>query len=731
MATRLFDSGMVGTGKLTHDFAGNILESSFHRTGKWVRGLCVSLSGLAALNCVADETTQGGLAELKKMNLEEFMSVEVTTVSRTESTVGQSPAAITVISPEDIRRSGATTIPELLRRVPGMDVARIDGNKWAVGSRGFNSRFQDKLLVQVDGRSVYNPLSSGVYWDAVDYPLEDIERIEVIRGPGASVWGANAVNGIINIITKAAKDTQGGLVSGGAGTEERGFGTFRYGGKTDDNLIYRIYGMGFTRDEQFTRTGEAGDGWWGGSGGLRLDWRAGEQDAVMFDAGYLQSVPSRRDLRPTTNTASVVTLGGQTFTNAFLNIEDETTHAGHVLARWSHTLNEDSNWTLQAYWDRFERRFENLRFDTRFDTYDLDFQQQFPLGSRQKIVYGLGYRLVDTPLRDSALDNGFLLSWLGRDFRSQLFSTFVQDQITVIEDRVFFTVGSKFEHNDFTGFEVQPSGRILWTPTLRQSAWAAVSRAVRTPSINEDQLRAALLPVSPAPGVTVFPRLTANPDFESEEVVAYELGYRAQATQALSVDLALFYNVYDNLRVLVPQPTTSAGLPPGQFFLPLQWQNGMDAETYGVEIGTTWQVTDGWRLYGAYTFLEMQLHRRPGLDSSAEAAEGQSPAQQVYLQSSWDLPGRQMEVDLTGRFVDQLSGFNLSNPNDPSAPNRIPAYFSLDARWAWRPRKDLEISLVGQNLLDSHHPEFGTSSVVRSPVVEIQRAVYGKVTWRL
>lgn len=710
-------------------FAGKTLESSLHRGGRWAGCLCVQMLGLAALDCAAAAATRGSLDELKSMNLEEFMRVEVTTVSRTESSIGQSPAAVTVISAADIRRSGATTIPELFRRVPGMDVARLDGNKWAVGSRGFNSRFQDKLLVQVDGRTVYNPLSSGVYWDAVDYPLEDIERIEIIRGPGASVWGANAVNGIINIVSRPAQDTLGGLVSAGGGTEDRGFATFRHGDKIGDTLVYRVHGKGFTRDEQFTQSGNADDGWSGYSGGMRLDWHANERDKVTFDAGYLHSVPSRRDLRPTTDTASRVTLGDRTFTNAFLNIEDETTDAGHVLARWTRTLDVSSSWTLQAYWDHFERRFENLQFDTRFDTYDVDFQHQVPWGERHKIVYGLGYRLVRTPLRDSALDNGFLLSWLQPHRESQLFSAFVQDQITVVEDRVFFTAGSKFEHNDFTGFEVQPSGRILWAPTQWQSVWGAVSRAVRTPSINEDQLRAALLPAFPAPGVTVFPRLTANRDFDSEDVLAYEVGYRAQATSALSVDLALFYNVYDKLRVLVPQMTTTAELPPGQFFLPLQWQNGMKGETHGVEVGTTWQVTEQWRLYGAYTFLNMQLHRRQGLPSSAEAAEGQSPAHQVYLQSSWNLPGH-LEVDLIGRFVDQLSGFNVSNPNDPSAPNEIPDYVSLDVQLVWRPARGLELSLVGQNLLDSHHSEFGTSAVVRSPLVEIQRGIYGKVTWR-
>ena len=695
-----------------------------------------------ALDAASDEEQQSQQAgrnveqqrRLAPLGLEKLMEMEVTTVTRTASTVGQSAAAVHVITQEDIRRSGVTTIPELFRRVPGMSVARIDNSKWAIGTRGFNARFQDKLLVQIDGRTVYNPLFSGVFWDAVDYPLEDIERIEVVRGPGASVWGANAVNGVINIITKSAKDTQGGLISGGGGTEERGFGEFRYGGTAADNLFYRIYGKGFDRDEQYSKTGDPNDEWQGASGGLRLDWQANVRDLYTLDAGYLWSAASRRDLRPTTDAASVVTVGGVTFPNAFLNIEDETTNAGHVLGRWNRALGKDSNWALQVYWDRFEREFEDLPWNGRFDTFDVDFQQQFPLTARNIVIYGLGYRLIDSSITDVG-ENGFIAQYRRHSRHTQLFSGFIQDEIVLVPDKLQLTLGTKLEHNDFTGWEVQPTGRLLWTPTKQQSIWAAVSRAVRTPNISEDDLASNhFLPVSLGPpnfpvGSLGFPELRGNPDFKSEELLAYELGYRAQATDTLWVDLALFYHEYDNLRVTAAQPPTSEGLPAGQFALPVQWQNGMQGETYGVEVGADWRAVDWWRLYGAYSFLEMRLHRRSGLPASAEAAERQSPEHQVYLQSSWDLP-RNVEFDLIGRFVDHISGFNTANPNDPTAPDVIGDYFALDARLAWLPRKNLELAVVGQNLLDNHHPESGPSATVRNPLVEIQRSIYGKVTWR-
>jgi iron complex outermembrane recepter protein len=687
----------------------------------WPSGVCASLLALAALNCHAQETTlapadnaapgqeQSGVVELKKMSVEDLMSVEVTTVSRQESTIGRSPAAVFVITPEDIRRSGATSLPELFRMAPGMDVARIDNNKWAVSARGLNDRFNGKLLVQVDGRTVYNPLSSGVFWDAVDYPLEDIERIEVIRGPGASVWGANAVNGIINIITKSAKETQGGLISGGGGTEEPSFGTFHYGGKIGNHLYYRVYGKGFKRDKQFALSGDSHDDWWGASGGVRLEWQMSERDSVTLQGDFVKDVAQRKDFRPTVAAPFSLT-----------NVENEATHAGNVLARWGHQRGNGSSWTLQAYWDRFERKGNNGFVDLRWDTYDVDFQHQLPLSGRQKIVYGVAYRYIDAFLGPSTGDNGFAVSFPPPHRHPQLFSAFVQDQITLVEDKFSLTLGSKVEHNDFTGFEYQPTVRLLWTPTRRQTVWAAVSRAVRTPTLSEDGIATRQTPSFPPAlrGAPLFGRLRNSTDFKSEELLAYELGYRAQATDKFSVDLASFYNVYDNLRVVVPG-TATPGAGPGTFDLPLNFQNRMKGETYGVELAATWQLTDWWRLYGTYTFLRMNLHRDAGLAASAEVAEGQSPQHQVYLRSSWNLP-RHVEFDLIGRFVDRLPGFGPV----------VESYPSLDARLSWRPRRNLEFAVVGQNLLDNHHAESGTVPLLKSLLVEIQRSVYGKATWR-
>lgn len=646
---------------------------------------------------------------LKQLSVEELMNMEITTVSRRESTVRQSPAAIHVITQEEIRRSSATTFPELFRRVPGMNVARIDNNKWAVSTRGFNQRFGDKMLVQVDGRTVYNPLFSGVYWDAVDYPLEDIERIEVIRGPGASVWGANAVNGIINIITKPAKETQGGLISGGGGTEEQGFGTFRYGGKSGDDLYYRVYGKGFTRDEQFSPSGDPHDAWRGVSGGVRLDWQVSERDAVTFQGDVTRSTAERKDLRPMVAAPFV-----------FTNLEKEVTPTGNLLARWSHRLENGSSWSLQTYWDRVERKGDKGFVDLRWDTFDVDFQYQLPQLRRQKIVFGTGYRDIGAFLGPSTVDNGFAVSFPPPHRHSQLFSVFIQDEITLVEDKFSLILGSKLEHNDFTGFEYQPTGRVLWAPTKRQTVWAAVSRAVRTPTLSEDGIGSRQLPSFPTGlgGAPLFPQLRGSPDFKSEGLLAYELGYRTQATSKLSVDLASFYNVYDNLRVVVPGAPTP-GTAPGTFDLPLSFQNRMKGETYGVELAATWQLAEWWRFYGAYTFLKMNLHRGAGLAASAEAAEEQNPQHQVYLQSSWNLP-RHLEFDLTGRFVDRLSGFTPV----------VDSYFSLDARLGWQLRKDFEIAVAGQNLLDNHHPESGTAPLLRSLLVEVERGVYGKVTWR-
>ncbi len=663
------------------------------------------------------------------------LSQVVNTVSRQESTVGKSPTAVFVITNEMIRRSGATSIPEALRMAPGVSVARIDSNKWAVGIRGFNDRFAGKTLVQIDGRVIYNPITSGVYWDAQDVLLQDVERIEIIRGPGATVWGSNTLNGIINIITKNSKDTQGALVVAGGGTEEKGFTSVRYGGEIDgEELTYRVYGKWFERDNGFLPSGgsqlstppggipytSAKDDWRKGQGGFRVDWEATEVDTVKFQGDIFAVTSARGDFRPQSAAPFV-----------FQNNEDEYSTGGNLLTRWQHQTGKDSSWALQFYWDHFGRKSANnnnisathpINVDVlnfRVDTYDLDFQHQFPLNDRQKFIYGLGYRAQDTFFGESSGDNGFALGANPQNRALYRYSGFLQNEFKLVEDRLYFTAGSKFEHNTYAGFQYQPSGRLLWTPTNRQSAWAAVSRAVRIPNVGEEAI--AITGFTPTPGVLV--RTLPNQSLNAEDVLAYELGYRAQPNDEFSFDTAVFYNVYNNLIV-----AKGIGVVPGSPTIAQAMRtNGASADTYGAELSATWKLSESWRLQGCYSFLQMQLHADPSLPKSskinAERPEGQSPQHQVFLQSSWDL-NSEWQFDLLARYVDSLSKF-------PSAvPNTVPSYISMDARLGWRPNKNWEMSLVGQNLLDSHHLEFSGNQFLAAPLVEIQRGVYAQVVWR-
>ena len=651
------------------------------------------------------------VAVLKRLSLEELLNLEVTTVARQESTVGQSPAAIYVITQAEIRRSAVTTIPELLRRVPGVNVARVDANKWAISARGFNDRFANKLLVQMDGRTVYSPIFSGVFWDTMDYPLADIERIEVIRGPGASVWGANAVNGVINIITKSAADTQGGLASGGGGTEELRSGEIRYGSTVGDETDYRLYAKGFDRDESFGVNSAPFDQWSGRRAGFRVDSKSTDARHLTLQGDYFHSNAERIDFRPQPTSPFVYT-----------NAEQEISDGANVLARWTQNLSSDSSWTLQAYWDHIKRRSTGDILVFRMETFDVDFQHQFALGDRQDIVWGLGFRGTQAALTDSRFD-GFILSWDRHQRKLSSPSAFVQDRITLVEDKLSVTVGTKIERNDLTGIEVQPTLRVLWTPSTDQTVWAAISRAVRIPTLFEDQRSVTQTPVFPAPGVTVFPRIIANPGLESEELLAYELGYRVQATATFSLDVAAFYNDYDELKVFAPQGTTATGAPTGTRLQLLTHGNLMHGETYGLELSANWKPVEWWRLNAAYSWLKMSLHADAGLPAmsraTSESAERQSPEQQVYLQSSWDLPGN-VELDLIGRFVDRLTGFQQP----------VDSYTSMDLSIGWRHADGLTLQVVGQNLLDDHHLEAG-GSVLAGPLHEVQRGVYVKadITW--
>ena len=681
----------------------------------WKQLICLLLAihGFAAFCADAISSPQISadaqlrLSNLADFDLESLLDMEVTSVAKKEQKASESAAAVYVIGQEELRRSGAASIAEALRSVPGLEVARLDSHNWAITSRGFNDTFANKLLVMMDGRSVYTPLFSGVYWDVQDTLLEDIERIEVIRGPGASLWGANAVNGVISIITKQAKDTQGGLVFGGGGTEERGFGGARYGGMISSNVFYRVYGKYFARDDSVVATGaDANDAWDMIRSGFRVDWDASERNLLtlqgdVYDGELDQTITLVSSSPPR-----------EPFTAPY-NIK---VSGGNLVGRWTHQIQEESDLTVQAYYDKTRRDYVLLN-ETR-DTFDLDMQHRFPVGDRQDIIWGTGYRVSADEIADS-----FDLSIDPGNRTTQLFSGFLQDEITLMEDQLTLTLGAKVEHNDFTGFEIQPSGRLAWTPRPKHTFWASAARAIRTPSRTEVDAQ-LWIGVTNSPLAELLPGLPplsglimSNPDFESENLNAFEIGYRVQPHDRLTLDIASFYNLYDNLRSGdFGDPFFELDPPPPHINFSVG--NRLSGETYGAELAANWQLTDWWRWSLSYTFLDMQIHTDHGnIDTSQEdLAEEGSPNHRFAFRSMMDFP-RGFQFDAGIRHVGKVQR------------NAIPSYLVMDVRLGWRPTPKLELSIVGQNLLDDRHLEY-MPDAVRIQRTEVQHSVYAKATWR-
>jgi len=608
-------------------------------------------------------------ASYKTMSLEELMNIEVTSVSKQPERLSAAASAIQVVQGDAIRRSGATSLPEALRLAPNLQVARVNASQWAISARGFNNVLANKLLVMIDGRTVYTPLYAGVFWDAQNTLMEDIDRIEVISGPGGTMWGANAVNGVINVISKSAKDTQGTYASGSAGTFMKDSAAIRSGGQLGEDLYMRVYGQRFHQDDTVLTDGsDAHDDWGMTQGGFRMDWEPGG-DVLTLQGDAYDGDPNPEGVTP-------VTIRG-----------------GNVLGRWKHTISDSSDFYIQSYVDWTSRDFNN-GFTQEVRTYDVDWQHRFPLGNQHEVIWGLGYRLMDD--REENLP---LLRFLPAHKYLHLYTGFIQDNMVLVTDRLHFTIGSKFEHNDYTGFEYQPSGRLTWMPTEYNTIWAAISRAVRTPSRIDTDFSLLLTPS--------FPVVQTSDDFKSETLLAYELGWRSLPYDNFSCSMALFYNQYDHVRTAEPGP------PP--FGLPITFGNGVEGNTYGMELCAENVVTDWWRLRGGYTWLKKDLSVKSGSnDLNDGTAESNDPEEQFLLQSSLDLPGN-VEWDIIVRTVDMLP--------DPF----VPSYVELDMRIGVRPTNHLELSIVGQNLLDDRHPEFIPSSP--SPR-EIERSVYGTMIVR-
>jgi iron complex outermembrane recepter protein len=636
-------------------------------------------------------------AALKRLSIEQLMDVEVTSVSRTRESLMGAAAAVAIVTDEDIRRSGATTVPEALRFVPGLFVASQSASAWSVSSRGFSGVNSQDLLVLSDTRSIYTPLFSGVFWDVQDYLMEDIDRIEVIRGPGGALWGSNAVNGVINIDTKPARDTQGGYFEAGSGTQDRVTAAAQYGGELADHAYYRVFAKYSAQDSQLYPPGASPDHWRLGHLGFRSDWRPSAEDGVTFQGDLYDGniglvFPSANIIgRPQPEGRLAVGVSG-----------------GNVLGRWQHTFDSASDAQVRLYYDRTHRNDPSFLDD--LDTIDLDVQHRLALTRHQEIMWGLSYRVM----YDRNEGKG-VFALTPPSSRDSLYSGFIQDQLSWRET-VHLTLGTKLEHNDFSGFEAQPSVRAAWDLATTRTLWAAVSRAVRVPTRLE---RDVDIDVTDPAGNPVA-RLLGNPNFHAEQLLAFELGYRWQLSPTVFLDLASFHNRYTGLASL-EFGTPFIDPATGQTIIPVVSRNLTDGRADGLECLLTYSPLPYWRLSLNYTYIDMSLDAH-GMDlNRGRFAEGSTPRNQVGLRSDLDLP-RGIQLELQYRALSAIESLPQSVTGEGVA-----GYQELDAQLAWRLARRVVLSLDGRNLLHAHHFEFGPPGQASA----IRRSVYGKIAWEL
>jgi iron complex outermembrane receptor protein len=659
-------------------------------------------SVLSALTFLGAQT-QSPPADLTTLNIEDLMNIDVTSASKKEQKLSKVPAAIFVITQEDIYRSGATNIPDLLRMVPGLDVAQINPSIWAISARGFNGQYSNKLLVLIDGRTVYTPIFSGVFWDAQDVPLDSIERIEVIRGPGATVWGANAVNGVINIITKSAGETQSAIATAAGGTLEHGAGMVRYGGKIGSRGTYRVFADSFEIGHFLTPDNQSGkDDWYLFHGGFRADADLSAKDSLTLEG---EAVRGNAGEMATTIVSLLPPV------NATLALRDRFS-GWNVLARWKRVQSPNSETSLQVYFDR------NNRGDTTYgiglNTLDIDFQHHVRWGQRQDFVWGLGYRLSSD---DTAAT--LRVSFNPSDLATQIFSSFVQDEIAIRPDRLYVSLGTKLEHDYYNGFNLQPSARITWTPEDRDMFWAAISGAQRTPSRIDTAVRVNYAAFPGPDNLPILISLFGNPDQENERLTAIEAGFRKELSERLSFDSTAFFNQYRELSSEEPGSTRlEADPPPVHLLMPEYFANLLHGETHGLEMFANVKLASRWTLSPGYTFLTMHLHPdAASLDvTGGPETEGGIPNQQAQLRSQVNLP-RHWQWTTSAYFVGRLA-----------AP-RIPSYTRLDTNLAWQLSDRISLGLVGQDLLRNLHQEYAGPDLTVLPSL-IRRSAYAKITWR-
>jgi iron complex outermembrane receptor protein len=645
-----------------------------------------------------------GLEKYLDMDLAQLMQVTVTSVAKKSQTLGDTAAAVSVITQEDIRRSGVTSVPEALALAPGLHVARISASKWSISARGFGGYTSNKLLVLMDGRSLYTPAYSGTFWDTQNTLLEDVERIEVIRGSGGTVWGANAVNGVINIITKKAQATEGTLVRVNSGTGEPIGAAVRHGAKIGASTSARLYA---TTSDYASNTlsnslmgssdKDANDDWRNLQSGFRIDGALGASSDWTVQ-GDIYKVDGQQIVFP-----------HWIATPPYLTANDDDYSASgtNLISSWQHKFANDHKLSFKAYYDHTER--EEVYYQQTITTLDLDLQYEFSISTWNNVTTGVGYRSINASSCDT-----FQVGIPGQE--NSLYSAFLQDQITLIDRELWLTLGTKYEHNDFTGSEWQPSLRLLWKTNEDQSLWASVGRAVRTPAMVERTGRVALASF-PTPVGTGKASIRGNPEYLSESLIAYEAGYRWQVKRNLSFDVAAYYNVYDDLYAL--GPTTNP------FDLDLEFKNNQEGSGHGVELAATWQATNGLSFNLTYTWQKLDINFKDSglVDSFSGRPEVNAPEHQVALRSSYDFT-EQWQGNLWLRYASAFEGRSTVDVTNNIA---IPAQWSLDANVIWKAAKNLEIMLAGQNLLEPSQLQYAAEFI--TPPTEIERVVYMKVTW--
>jgi iron complex outermembrane recepter protein len=667
-----------------------------------------ALLSAALLAATVATATEPSTADL---SLEDLLKVEVTTASRKSQSVANTAAAVFVITRDDIQRSGATTIPEALRLAPGVHVAKLSSERYAISVRGETSRFANKLLVLLDGRSVYSILFSGVLWEFEGTLLEDVERIEVIRGPGGSLWGANAVNAVINIITKKPRDTQGSLLIASAGTVERSFGALRHGGATE-NGHYRVWAQGYTTEASLDKGGnEAYDAARHARAGFRTDWNVNAITRATLSGGVYDAKSDDLWARPSVTSPTGTRNTVVPFNSTGVNL----------LGRAEWAISENQEAALQMFVNDSGVTTSVLKEDR--STFDVDFQHRV-ISKSHDFIWGANNRTSRD--RISIFDT-FRILPTKRTLSAS--SVFFQDEWTIVPNTFRLVVGLRLEHNPFTGFEPQPNIRFLWTPSIEHSYWAAASRAVRTPSRSE---RDAVVDAFAIPAQGQIPAILAQrtnvrgDELDSERVNVYELGYRGKLSSTLSVDIAAFASRSPNIAANVTGEQRIVFANPAPYLLQdLYGVNALTLKTRGLEVVADWQAAPWWRIQSAYVYTATSARSKLNdvvAISEAASRESATPRHQVSLRSSMTFD-RAHALDLWWRHVGEVAG------TTGLIPSTVPAYTELNARYAFQLAKGIEVSLGGQNLLKKSHAEF-ISNFLPSLPLDVRRNVYARVKWQ-